>query len=157
MAKDNRIILRAPRIHGRLVKDEDEIEELLSPEQGQRLLDSGALVGDWNFQAVGEEPKQTTDKPSGDTAGNGNLLAQIKTLQTENEKLAARLSELETLRPKNEPLAVFNLPPRAVNELKAAGLDTPAKINAATDQQLLPIWGINEINLPHIREIAGAQ
>lgn len=58
MGKDNRIVKRAPRIHGKLVKDEDEIAAALSPEQGQRLMDSGALVGsDWQFAGNGDEPE----------------------------------------------------------------------------------------------------
>lgn len=56
MSKDTRNVLRAPRIHGRLVTDEDEIKQLLSPEQGQRLLDSGALSGGWEFEGDGVEP-----------------------------------------------------------------------------------------------------
>lgn len=70
MARDTREILSAIRVEvqekdGPNVTtkarvfgpdDRDELAQALSPEQGQRLLESGALNGDWHFSGVEAEP-----------------------------------------------------------------------------------------------------
>jgi hypothetical protein len=59
MGKDNRIILRTPYVGQRRIKDEDELAAALTPEQGQKLLDSGAIKGDWKFTGT-EEPSSAS-------------------------------------------------------------------------------------------------
>ena len=65
MAKDNRRVVNAVRIAGHgVVKDEDRIAELLSAKDGQRLVESGALSGDWDFGSTSNEGPQLTAKTS---------------------------------------------------------------------------------------------
>ena len=63
MAKDNRTILRTPRGPNGLIKDEDELAKLLTPDQGQALLDSGAISGDWHFTGGVKVEGQVEAKP----------------------------------------------------------------------------------------------
>lgn len=63
MAKDNRQILSAVRFGGKLYKDgmEDELQTDLSREEIQRLLDRGAIAGD--FKGTGKPKAETDEKP----------------------------------------------------------------------------------------------
>ncbi len=71
MARDNREVLSAVRLETQTtdgpnvtttaktygVDDKDELAAVLTPEQGQRLVDSGALSGDWTFGKASGEVK----------------------------------------------------------------------------------------------------
>lgn len=57
MAKDNRTIHSGVRVGSETFVDgqEDELAAALSPRDGERLLASGAIDGDWQF--TGKEPE----------------------------------------------------------------------------------------------------
>lgn len=63
MAKDNREILSGVRIGNDvyLPGQEDEVASRLSPKDGERLIEAGALAGDWDFGTSqdDDEPKLT--------------------------------------------------------------------------------------------------
>jgi hypothetical protein len=98
MGKDTRTTHRAPRIGTRLVKDEDEISALLTPEQGQRLIQSGALSGDWEF--TGEGTPEEAKAP--DVASLQEELQRQE--QAFNASWAALTQERDDLRTTNESL-----------------------------------------------------
>ena len=53
------------------------------------------------------------------------------------------------------PLAGLELPEKATKALVKAGFDSPEKVQAASDEELLAVSGIGEATLAHLREARG--
>jgi hypothetical protein len=108
--RDNRKVLRGVQIpaggnstemrtyHGETEEDLDALEESLTPEQAERLKESGDIEGDWKAKGKPAPPmrgsKAMRDAENQSRTQEGDLAA-LNDARTENEKLKAQLAKLE--------------------------------------------------------------
>jgi hypothetical protein len=99
MAKDNRVIHRTVRVQKPSAdgksnqsltfgpNQEDELADVLTEASGQRLLERGAIAGDWEFrgdktQAVKSPDKAALESANSELAQLRAELAELKAAQT---------------------------------------------------------------------------
>jgi hypothetical protein len=106
--RDNRQVLHGVQIPqqdgtvrtyaGETEEDMDALEEALTPEQAERLVESGSLAGDWKGRGKPAPPmrgsKAMRDAENQSRTQDGDLAA-LNDARTENEKLKAQLAKLE--------------------------------------------------------------
>jgi hypothetical protein len=108
--RDNRKVLRGVQIpaggnstemrtyHGETEEDLDALEEALTPEQAERLKESGDIEGDWKAKGKAAPPmrgsKVMRDAENQSRTQDGDLAA-LNDARTENEKLKAQVAKLE--------------------------------------------------------------
>jgi hypothetical protein len=108
--RDNRKVLRGVQIpaggnstemrtfHGETEEDLDALEAALTPEQAERLKESGDIEGDWKAKGKPAPPmrgsKAMRDAENQSRTQEGDLAA-LNDARTENEKLKAQLAKLE--------------------------------------------------------------
>lgn len=87
MAKDNRTILSGIRVGSDVFTDgaEDELAAVLSPADGKRLLEAGAIAGDWDFGGSKPEPLPRDEF--------GTPLNPVEAAKAKAEKKAAQLTK----------------------------------------------------------------
>jgi hypothetical protein len=131
MADNRKIVsnvrMPARSVDGRVVEEgrtfgpgqEDELAKVLSPEQGKRLLEAGALEGEWTFGA-------TAPAGNGDGNGAGNTdssdLSVVLEPLDENQVQALRDAGFDT------PEAIRNASDEELDDVPDIGPATIRKI-----------------------------
>ncbi len=131
---DNRVIKSNVRMPGRSVDgreveegrtfgpgQENELAKVLSPEQGKRLLENGALEGDWEFGSAG-----ITGSTGSDSSGSDDPLAVLEPLD-ENQVEALRDAGFDT--------------PEALRNASDEELDAVPDIGPATIRKIRELIG----------------
>jgi hypothetical protein len=84
--------------HGETEEDLDALEAALTPEQAERLKESGDIEGDWKAKGKPAPPMRGSrvlrDAENQSRTQEGDLAA-LNDARTENEKLKAQVAKLE--------------------------------------------------------------
>lgn len=136
-----RKIMQGVQARGRLFRtnssdgDKDTLNELLTPERAEALVEQGVLVGDWsgNKKAAEANPQRQT------APGPARPQGQVRRGTEQDHEVAEG----------GEPLPA-GFPARAA--LVKGGYDTQEKVEGASDEELAALDGVGDATVKKIRD-----